>query len=93
MISSSERRRAWPSAQLPELDRAEADPAQGDDAVADRLGHPAHLAVAALAQDDLDLALAEAAHLGRRGDPVLELDPVGEPLEVASRGGRRSSTR
>ena len=75
-ISSSERRRGLPSASVAKLDRAEADAPQRDHLVADRFGHPAHLAVAALAQDDLDLPLAQPPHLGRRGRAVLELDPA-----------------
>ena len=76
--------------EIAELERAEADAAQRDHLVADRLGHAPHLAVAALAQDDLDLALAEPAHLGRRGRPVLELDPAAAAAGRPRAGGRRS---
>jgi hypothetical protein len=34
-------------------------------AVADRLGHPAHLAVAALVEDELEAGRAEPADAGR----------------------------
>ena len=67
-------------------DRAEADSAQGDDAVADGLGHAADLAVAPLAQDDLDLALAEATDLGGRRHTVLQLHPPLQLAQVALRG-------
>ena len=73
--SSAERRRARPSGEVAELERAEADAAQREHPVADRLDHAADLAVAAFAQDDLDLALADPAHLGRGGRPVLQRRP------------------
>ncbi len=62
--------------------RAEADPLQRDDLVAHRLGHPADLPVAALAQGDLDPALAGAAdpRLPRRS--VIQLDPVPQPGQL-----------
>ena len=85
-ISSSERRRALALGELAQLDRAEADAPQRHHLVADRLGHAAHLAVAALAQDDLDLPLAQPPHLGRRGRPVVQLHPARQPPQVALAG-------
>src|SRR6185295_1169289 len=75
-----------PRRQRSQLDRAEADAAQRHHLVVDRLGHAAHLAVAPLAQDDLDLALAEAPHPRRRRHPVLQLETLGQPLEIPVRG-------
>ena len=53
-------------------------PVQPADAVADRLAHPAHLAVAALVQDELEAGCAEAADAGRRRHAVLQLDTLGQ---------------
>ncbi len=72
--------------EVAELERAEPDPLQGDDLVADGLRHPPHLAVAPLAEDDLDLALAAALDPGRGGDPVVELHALREPPQVGLRG-------
>src|SRR5262245_62000817 len=69
--------RLRPPAALARLEAAEAERAEGhalqlDDPVADRLQHPAHLALAALADRELDDAGRGLAHLRRRGAPVLE---------------------
>src|ERR1700709_491065 len=53
--------------ELPQPEAPEADPLQRHHPVADRLDHPADLAVAAFAEDDLDLAVAEGADLRRGG--------------------------
>src|SRR6185295_14745162 len=68
-----------PRRQRSQLDRAEADAAQRHHLVVDRLGHAAHLAVAPLAQD-------EAPHPRRRRHPVLQLETLGQPLEIPVRG-------
>src|SRR4051812_7696718 len=47
------------------------EPAHG---VADRLAHPAHLAVAPLVQRQLEAAGRQTAHASRRGRAVVELD-------------------
>src|SRR6185312_10045426 len=62
-----------PLGELSQGQWSEADPLQGHDPIADRLDHPAHLPVATFAEDDLDLPLADRAHLCGRGRAVLEL--------------------
>ncbi len=49
--------------------------------MADRLEHPLDLVVAALVEDELDAAAAEAARPRRRGEAVVELDAVAQPLQ------------
>ncbi len=86
-MSFSPSRRACPLLQPTELDRPEAHPPQLHHPVADRLGHPPHLAVAPLAQDDLDLPLTNPLNLRRRRHPVLELHPALQPPQIGV--GRR----
>ena len=95
-ISARAQARACPSRERrPSAQRAEADPPQRHDPVADRLDHPPHLAVAALAQDDLDLALAEP----RAPRPAPSARPRARPrsrrrAQVAlARAARRSRAR
>ena len=86
------RRRALPAFRPPSSQRAEADPPQAHDPVAHRLDHPPHLAVAAFAQDDLDLGLADPLDPRRRGRAVLELDPVAQaPSSPSSAACARSA--
>ena len=82
-ISPWQRRRQPPSASRPSASEPKRTRRRSSDPVADRLDHPPDLAVAAFAQDDLDLASPSRRHLGRRRRPVLELDPAPQPLEVA----------
>ena len=53
------------------------------DLVADPLDHPPDLAIAALADRDLDLTLADPPDVGRRGRAVIELDAGLEASEIA----------
>ena len=64
---------------------------QASDGVADRLAHPLHLVLAALVERQLEPGRAEAAHPGRRGAAVLELDAFGQPAEAASSGSPSTS--
>ena len=54
---------------------------EAPDAVPDRLGHPAHLAIPTLVQDELEAAPVEPPHAGGSGRAVLQLDPLGEPAQ------------
>src|SRR3954453_4740616 len=71
-----------PRLQGPEAQRPEGDPAQLDDRVADGLGHPPDLGLAALGDDELDLAVVEALRAGRPRAAVVELDALAQALEV-----------
>ena len=62
-----------PRAEVAQAQRPEGHAAQLDDAMADRLAHPPHLALAALVDRQLELVCAEQAHVGRRRAPVGEL--------------------
>ncbi len=80
-----------PGASLPVAQRADARAHQAAHRMADRLAHAAHLAVAALVDDDLDArwsrrALLHHAHPGRRGRAVVELDAL------AQRGAARPAS-
>ena len=57
----------------------------------DRLGHPAHLPVSPLVEDELEPGRVEPPHAGRRGRAVLELDALGELRERVVRRLRPSS--
>src|SRR4051794_16692885 len=68
-----------PGRQRPEAQRPERDPLERLDPVADRLAHPAHLALAPLVDRELELARPDPPHLRRRGAAVVELDPLAQP--------------
>ena len=51
---------------------------QPPDAMADRFAHPAHLAVAAFVEDELEAGRTEPANARGRRETVLELDALGE---------------
>ena len=65
--------------EVAEPQRAERDPLEPHDVVADRLAHPPHLPLAALVQHDLEPVRGEPAHARRRGPAVLELHAVAQP--------------
>ena len=65
---------------------------QPPDAMADRLAHPAHLAVAALVEDELEAGRTEPAHARGRREPVLELDALGERAQRLVVGSFQVST-
>src|SRR3954451_18532966 len=65
--------------QRPEAHRAERDALERLHAVAHRLAHPPHLALAALVDRDLELARADPPHARRGGAAVVELDALAQP--------------
>ena len=54
--------------------------------MADGAAHAAHLAVPALVDDQAQNARRQHAHLGRRGEPVVELDALAQRAQRAGRG-------
>ena len=65
---------------------------QAPHAVADRLEHPLHLAVAALVDRQLDAAAAETAHARRAGRPSSSSTPSRSAREVGAVGCALHST-
>src|SRR5690242_12220765 len=74
-------------AQVAEAQRAERDPLQVGDRMADGRTHPLDLALAALAQRELQDAGPQLAHAGRRGHAVVELYAFAQLLQRALRDG------
>ena len=72
-----------PGAEVAQAQRPEGHAPQLDDAMADRLAHPPHLALAALVDRQLELVRAEQAHVGRRGAAVVELDALAQRAQGA----------
>ncbi len=66
-----------------ETERAEGDPLERDDAVADVLEHAADLAVAPLVDPDLEQARLDEVGARRSGAAVVELDAVAQRAERA----------
>src|SRR5438270_7398141 len=71
-----------------EREPAEGDPLQRDDAVPERLAHAPHLALAPLADRQLERGLADAADLRRRGWAILEQDTTAQGIQrgIGDRG-------
>ena len=79
-------------AQIAEAQRPEGDASQLAHGMADRVAHPPHLALAALAQHELEPVAPAGARLGRRGAAVVELDaPRAGPAARARPTGPRST--
>src|SRR4051794_25596356 len=77
-------------------ERPEGDAPQPGHGVPDGLAHPAHLALAALAQDELEIRTPPAAEppdAGGRGAPVLEVDAFAQPRERAIADGAAPDPR
>src|SRR5262249_18561879 len=68
--------------EVTDVEGADADSRQLLDLVADRLGHPPDLSLAALAQRDLDLAPPEPLHVRRGGRAILERQPMAQAIEI-----------
>ena len=83
--SAGVRRRAAPGGRSPSAQRAEGDAPQLDHRMADGLAHPADLALAPLAQDELERARPEPADARGRGPPVVELDALPQPRAARGR--------
>ena len=89
-------RRYRPGCEIPQLERAERDPLEPLDRVADRLAHPPHLALAALVDRELDRVGREPAHAARaRSRPSSSSTPARSAAQRArSRtGGPATSAR
>src|SRR3954447_10872851 len=67
--------------QAAEAQRPESDPLERLDGVADRVAHAAHLALAALADGQLEPVAGEPADVRGGGRPVLELDALAQRPE------------
>ena len=72
-------------AEVTEAQRAERDPLQGDDAVADGLAHAPDLALAALVDGQLELMRADEPNARGRRAPGVEVDPLRSPGRTSTR--------
>src|SRR4051812_31562853 len=68
-----------------EAQRPERDALERGHRMADRLAHPAHLALAPLAQRQLEHSGPWLAHLSRARPPVVEFDPLAQGMQRARR--------
>ena len=71
-----------PAGQIPQLERAEPDPFQTLDRVADGFTHPLDLAFAPLVDGDFERVGRDPAHSRRRGAAILEQDAVRQRAEL-----------